>query len=74
MGPSGWQTALVTTLEVGVAAAVTAGVVNWLGLRRESGAAAGRWMSGGWAEDPGDVVDEGVNDSGHRIYLESLGL
>jgi Family of unknown function (DUF6350) len=34
VGPSGWQTAVVAALEVGVAAAVTAGVANWLRMRR----------------------------------------
>ena len=40
VGPSGWQAGLVATLEVGVAAAVTAGVANWLWLRREPALAA----------------------------------
>jgi hypothetical protein len=70
VGPSGWQTALVTTLEVGVAAAVTAGVVNWLWLRREPAPAGGFDGAAAWAEGPGDVVDEGADDSGHRIYLD----
>jgi hypothetical protein len=34
VGPSGWQVAAVATLEVGVAAAVSAGLANWLSLRR----------------------------------------
>ena len=34
VGPSGWQASLVAVLEVGVSAAVTAGFVNWLRLRR----------------------------------------
>ncbi|HBW18722.1 MAG TPA: hypothetical protein DEH11_06775 [Actinobacteria bacterium] len=33
VGPSAWQVAVVAALEVGVAAAVTAGVANWLMLR-----------------------------------------
>ena len=40
VGPSGWQAGLVATLEVGVAAAVAAGLANWLRLRREPGLAA----------------------------------
>ena len=34
VGPSGWQVGVVSVLEVGVAAAVTAGLVNWLRMRR----------------------------------------
>jgi Family of unknown function (DUF6350) len=33
VGPSGWQVAVVAALQVGVAAAVAAGVANWLRLR-----------------------------------------
>ena len=70
VGPSGWQAGLVTTLEVGVAAAVTAGLVNWLLMRREqvaAGAVAGPPSGPG---SPGDVVDEAEDDEGHRIYLD----
>ena len=47
IGPSGWQVALVAALEIGIAAAVTAGIANWLlipaqaGPRRPSGARRG---------------------------------
>ena len=34
IGPSGWQMGLVTTLEVGVAAAVSAGIANWFAVGR----------------------------------------
>jgi hypothetical protein len=40
VGPSGWQVAAVATLEVGVAAAVSAGLANWLSLRRAAGTRA----------------------------------
>ena len=43
IGPSGWQVGLVTTLEVGVAAAVSAGIANWFAVGRgpiEDGAPA----------------------------------
>jgi hypothetical protein len=70
VGPSGWQAGLVTTLEVGVAAAVTAGIVNWLWMRREPVTAAAPAGPPAWAEDPGDVVDEAEDDGGHRIYLD----
>jgi hypothetical protein len=71
VGPSGWQAGLVTTLEVGVAAAVTAGLVNWLWMRRQPVTADG---PPSWTEGPGDVpadvVDEAEDDGGHRIYLD----
>jgi len=34
IGPSGWQVGLVTALEVGVAAAVSAGIANWFAAGR----------------------------------------
>jgi Family of unknown function (DUF6350) len=69
VGPSGWQAALVATLEVGISAAVTAGVANWLRLRRDPGlAAAGASHAasgpGGSPAQPGHAEDDG-----HRIYL-----
>jgi Family of unknown function (DUF6350) len=70
VGPSGWQAGLVTILEVGVAAAVTAGLVNWLWMRREPVTAAVPAGPPAWAENPGDVVDEAEDDGGHRIYLD----
>jgi hypothetical protein len=66
VGPSGWQTGVVTTLEVGVAAAVTAGLVNWFWLRPDPVAATGPAPR---EEVPADVVDESAED-GHRIYLD----
>jgi hypothetical protein len=74
VGPSGWQVALVATLEVGVAAAIAAGAVNWLALRRgavsRAAAQAGHdsmpQAPGSWAPAslaPGD-------DGGHTIYLD----
>lgn len=68
VGPSGWQTGLVTILEVGVAAAVTAGIANWLRLRREPLVAAGPDDSA--ADGSAEVVDEGDDAGGHRIYLD----
>lgn len=41
VGPSPWQVGLVTALEVGVAAAITAWVANWLYFRRPPAAPAG---------------------------------
>ena len=61
VGPSGWQTAVVAALEVGVAAAVTAGLVNWLRMRRVPRRAA----TAGGAARP-----EASQDDPHRIYLD----
>jgi Family of unknown function (DUF6350) len=69
VGPSGWQTGVVTTLEVGVAAAVTAGILNWLWLRREVAGAAAAAAPAAEVESHGDVVDESGGDQ-HRIYLD----
>jgi hypothetical protein len=33
-GPAGWQVALVAALELGIAAAITAGLANWIRIRR----------------------------------------
>ncbi len=59
VGPSGWQAGVVAVLEVGVAAAVTAGLVNWLRLRRV-GARTAELPIGSPADD----------DAAHRIYLD----
>ena len=40
VGPSGWQAGVVCVLEVGVAAAVTTGLVNWVRMRRLAPAGA----------------------------------
>jgi hypothetical protein len=65
VGPSGWQTAVVAALEVGVAAAVTAGLVNWLRMRRvprRAVAAASRADRAAWPA--------ASRDDPHRIYLD----
>jgi Family of unknown function (DUF6350) len=64
VGPSGWQTAVVTALEVGVAAAVTAGLANWLRMRR----VPRRRAPAGRAGQPARP-ETGQHDS-HRIYLD----
>jgi hypothetical protein len=53
VGPSGWQVGIVSALEIGIAAAATAGVANYLALRR-AGALTG-WLStlGARAGEPG---------------------
>jgi hypothetical protein len=40
VGPSGWQVAAVGALELGIGAAVTAGVINFVLLRRTAAAAS----------------------------------
>jgi len=76
VGPSGWQTALVAALEMGVAAAVTAGGVNWFRMRRLAGPGAepARTAWGGprpRATGPGGRAED--EDSGHRIYVDPWG-
>lgn len=67
VGPSGWQAGLVATLEVGVAAAVTAGIANWLRLRREPALAA---VMTGMASRHDDYEAAGDDQDGHRIFLD----
>ena len=82
VGPSGWQAGLVAILEVGVAAAVAAGVANWLRLRREPGLAAalaapghpapGHPAPGGPApaHDGAGTRADDDGDDGHRIFVD----
>ncbi|MBO0837150.1 MAG: hypothetical protein J2P28_16800, partial [Actinobacteria bacterium] len=59
VGPSPWQVAVVSALELGIAAAITAGVVNYVALRR-----AEKWSA------PAARVQPAAEDSGHVIYLD----
>ena len=73
VGPAGWQVAAVSILEVGVAAAVTAGVVNWLSLRRLAGSRAAAQAD--TPAPPGRLSPAGLltaagDDGGHTIYLD----
>jgi hypothetical protein len=65
-GPSGWQVAVVAILEVGVASAITAGLANWLWVRRSARAAAAAAGPGSLPPGPleRDLADE------HTIYLD----
>ena len=75
VGPSGFQVGLVAILEIGITAAVTAAIANWLILRR----ATKRWA--GHRPAPPEhaakvrlpvgpaLIDETDDAGGHRIYL-----
>jgi hypothetical protein len=83
VGPSPWQVAAVASVEVGIAAAVTAGAVNWWTVRRRSASEptapptrraqppatpAERPGAGGpWSAYRTD------DDHGHVIYLDRWG-
>ena len=70
VGPSGWQAALVAVLEVGVSAAIAAGLANWLRVRRDPVLAAERAsrLAPRHARPP--ASQDSTDDSGHRIYLD----
>jgi hypothetical protein len=62
VGPSPWQVLLVSALQLGIAAAVTAGVVNYTALRRAGALTA--------AAEHGQAAGAGPADGGHVIYLD----
>ncbi len=62
VGPSGWQVAVVGALELGVSAAITAGVANYLGLRRTGSQVRSTASAAPANLDPAD--------SGHVIFLD----
>lgn len=80
VGPSAWQVALVASLEVGIAAAISAGAANWWYVRTrwsaESGALpsaradARPGASGAWHGDAGQWPGATADASGHVIYLD----
>lgn len=73
VGPSGWQAGAVAALEIGVAAAVSAGIINWLRLRRHpspSGMLSGMGPPVAAATLAGTAA---TDDSDHRIYLNPWG-
>jgi hypothetical protein len=63
VGPTGWQVALVAALEMGVAAAITAGIANWVLIRRRRGRAAAL------AADVTEATAEPDDQASHRIYV-----
>ncbi len=69
VGPSAWQVTVVAALEVGVATAVSAGIANYLTLRR---AAAGSAAEVTARQHRPRRPDEAA-DAGHVIYLGSRG-
>jgi hypothetical protein len=71
VGPSGWQAGVVCVLEIGVAAAVTTGLVNWVRIRRLVPAGTrGRPVPA--APGTGDDDVDGPGGS-HHIYLDPWG-
>jgi hypothetical protein len=68
VGPSAWQAGVIATLEVGVAAAISAGIVNWFRLRREPAPAA---TSPAVDQQAGrrTLTDAAPEHDGHRIFV-----
>jgi hypothetical protein len=60
VGPSGWQVGLVAALEMGVAAAISAGLANWLRSRAVRRAAA----------RPAAAVPRQIDDGRNTIYVD----
>jgi uncharacterized protein DUF6350 len=73
VGPSGWQSAVVATLEVGVAAAVAAGVANWIRVRRDPVLGQAPAGAGGPAAGQEITPAGGGGEDGHHIYLDPWG-
>ncbi len=81
VGPSGWQAGVVSVLEVGVAAAVTAGLVNWYRMRRLTAAGVavpGARTRGADPPGPGSPaagprLGPSAEVSGHHIYVDPWG-
>lgn len=78
VGPKAAESGVVALLEAGVTAAIMAGAVNWLILRRHARrlAAAGPpgeeldGPAGAPGGEPPAVIDEYDDDGGHRIYVD----
>ncbi|MEP7024443.1 MAG: hypothetical protein ABJB47_11725 [Actinomycetota bacterium] len=67
VGPSGWEVAVIAALEIGIASAITAGLANWLWMRRSTAqrsAAPAELLAAPVSLEP--APDEG----GHTIYLD----
>ena len=74
VGPSGWQAGVVCVLEVGVAAAVTTGLVNWARMRRLAPGGADLPAVPGAEATAGTALtgDDGA-DGSHHIYVDPWG-
>jgi hypothetical protein len=70
VGPSGWQAALVAVLEVGVSAAIAAGLANWRRVRRDPALAAERASRLAPTRGRPPASQDSSDDSGHRIYVD----
>jgi Family of unknown function (DUF6350) len=70
VGPSGWQAGVVCVLEVGVAAAVTTGLVNWVRIRRLAPAGADLPIAA--PAVTGHDAGDGLSGS-HHIYVDPWG-
>jgi len=70
VGPSAWQAGLVAILEIGVAAAVAAGIANWLRLRREPGLAASLAVPAAADRVFGAGVGDDCAGDGHQIFVD----
>jgi len=85
VGPSPWQVAAAASLEVGIAAAITAGLANWWCVRRRWGARNGSGGPGsplarpaararGTAEPrPWPPTASTGDEDGHVIYMDRWG-
>jgi hypothetical protein len=78
IGPSGWEIVLVAALELGVSAAITAGLVNWLLIRRRRiklipatapPPAETTSYATGFASHLGRLTSQD-DDTGHQIYMD----
>jgi hypothetical protein len=75
VGPSPWQVCLVSALELGIAAAVTAGVVNYVALRRAGALIAASHPALPThpslpAAPPVRTAKAGPDEDAHVIYLD----
>ena len=68
VGPSGWQVAVVSALEIGVATAITAGAANYLSLRRTGSLATGPGTAASRCPAAAIARDDAAAD-GHLIYV-----